>query len=113
MFVRHIVHTNRYSKHGGKCKQVCANVAISECTMVCSPVGHDGIYVPECTITGQPGHKPGSGPGRIGPFIKNTMNLIRQFDRMALSYLQYGSHSLNNIDPAEGYWHLANRFEGG
>ena len=81
--------------------------------MVCSPVSHYRIHIPEVPLPCEPGHEPGGWPGGIGAFAKCEMHFFGKINGIAFSYLQGRSQSLNDIDTAHCDGHSTLCVEGG
>src|SRR6266496_2089595 len=84
-------------------------MTITDCTMVCTPIRHDGINISESTLTGDIRNKPVCRPGGIGTLIQCMMYIFWQINCPTFGDLEYRSQPLDQVEAAHRDRHIPAR----
>ena len=86
-----IMHVDGDTQHGGESNQFAAHMAKGACTMVGTPVCHDGIDVAEGILASQVRDKPSGGPGGVGAHVEHFVDGGVYIGCPAFGDLQHGA----------------------
>ena len=105
------MHRNRNSQHTCECDEVFSYVAVGDSAVICAPVGHYGVNIAECSLTGDSRSKPSGRPCLVGALVNYLVNIFGNHAGVTLCDLEEGLSAVENIQTNHCHWHFGSSSE--